>query len=51
MAVVNGLKEESELPQQVSALSALLGNFDFSDMLEDDLFERDRTSDLRDLAL
>lgn len=51
VAVVNGLKEESELPQQVSALSALLGNFDFSDMPEDDLFERDRTSDLRDLAL
>lgn len=51
VAVVNGLKEEKGIPQQVSALSALLGNFDFSDMPEDDLFERDRTSDLRDLAL
>ncbi|WP_291426738.1 type II toxin-antitoxin system Phd/YefM family antitoxin [Deinococcus sp.] len=51
VAVVNGVKEESELPHKVSALSALLGNFDFSDMPEEDLFERDRTSDLRDLTL
>lgn len=51
VAVVNGVKEEPEEPRKVSALGALLGDFDFSDMPEEDLCERDRTSDVRDLML
>ena len=50
VAVVNAASAPlAERPR--SALDALRGNFDFSDMPDEDLFARDRSSDMRDLDL
>lgn len=53
VAVVNAVKEgKNEVPNQpASALEALRGDFDFSDMKDDDLFQRDRSTDPRELEL
>lgn len=58
VVVVSAVSEEElsglgETPthRPTSALHALRGNFDFSDMPDEDLFPRDRSSDLRELNL
>lgn len=53
VAVVSGVPAQEAMTEKVaaSALDALRGNFDFSDMPDEDLFERDRSSDVRELDL
>lgn len=56
VAVVSSVPEEVAVPSGVqaepgSALDALRGDFDFSDMPDEDLFARDRSSDPRELNL
>ncbi|AZI45166.1 type II toxin-antitoxin system Phd/YefM family antitoxin (plasmid) [Deinococcus psychrotolerans] len=50
VAVVSAVAPPATQPEQAhSALDALRGDFDFSDMPDEDLFARDRSSDLREL--
>lgn len=53
VAVVNSATGQQSLPPEPpqSALDALRGNFDFSDMPEEDWLERDRSGGLRELDL
>ena len=51
VAVVNAASAPPTAPRPTSALDALRGDFDFSDMPDEDLFARDRSSDMRDLDL
>ncbi|SEJ90915.1 prevent-host-death family protein [Deinococcus reticulitermitis] len=53
VAVVSGVAEDVTRMQAEpgSALDALRGDFDFSDMPDEELFPRDCSSDLRELNL
>lgn len=56
VAVVSGVGEEETVQVGTqagpsSALEALRGDCDFSDMPDEDLFPRDRSSDVRELDL
>jgi prevent-host-death family protein len=51
VARVTALPDQFSLEQPRNALSALRGDFDFSDLPDEDWLDRDRRSDLRDLDL